>query len=60
MSGSGRLRWTSADWRFERLAMRWHVTPYEIERELDDPLVQEWVTRGLIHMRVADVEVVSG
>jgi hypothetical protein len=33
------------------------VAPYVIERELGDPLVQAWVTRGMIHQQLADVEI---
>lgn len=44
-------------YRLERLAQRWGVAPYEIERALDDPLVQKWVRRALIFMSLEAVEV---
>lgn len=42
---------------FERLARRWGVAPYELERELDDPAVQLWLYRGLLFMKLEAVEV---
>lgn len=47
-------------WEFEQLAMEWHKAPYEIERELADPLVQGWVIRGMLFRRLAAVEVRRG
>lgn len=47
-------------YRFEALAKRWHTTPYAIERELDDPIVQTWVRRGMIFLNLEAVEVQRG
>lgn len=44
----------------ESLAQRWHTTPYELEARLGEPLVQTWVLRGLLFMRLEAVEVRRG
>lgn len=56
----GPLRGLPFTYEFEQLAQRWHTTPYAIEREMDDPLVQEWVRRGLIFQRLEAVEIRRG
>lgn len=60
MHGGTVLKGVPFNYQFEALARRWHTSPYAIERELDDPLTQLWVQRGLIFMGLEAVEVRHG
>lgn len=60
MSESSVVKGVPVDYAFERLAQRWSVPPYTIEREMDDPDVQRWVLLGLEFLKLEAVEIRRG
>lgn len=58
--GGGVIKGVPIEYQIELLARRWGITPYDLERAMDDPIVQKHVARSLQFMALEAVEVRGG